>query len=89
MDFRFSTPLGDVRACNVDPQTGNLGIMGAKILAPGDPMHSLLVQRPSRLDSNRMPPLATSIVDNAGVGVLSDWVTSIQSCPAPTDAGTD
>lgn len=89
MDFRFSTPLGNTAACNVNPQSGDLGIMGAKIFVPGDATKSLLVQRPSRLDSNRMPPLASSVVDTAGVAVLGDWVKSIQSCPAPVDAGAD
>ncbi len=90
MDFRFGTPLASAMACGVDPSAGDLGIAGAKIIAPGDPAKSLLVQRPSRLDAYRMPPLATSMVDTAGVGVLTQWVQSLSTCPAPpADAGAD
>lgn len=89
MDFRFATAFGDTNACNANPTAGDLGIAGAKILVPGDPMKSLLVQRPSRVGADRMPPLATSVVDTSGVGVLSTWVTSVTACPGPSDAGSD
>lgn len=89
MDFRYATDFYGTQTCNVAPTAGDLGITGAKILVPGDPSKSLLVQRPSQVGANRMPPLATSIVDTAGVGVLSSWVTSVASCPGPLDAGTD
>jgi uncharacterized repeat protein (TIGR03806 family) len=89
MDFRYSTDLGSMQTCNATPSAGDLGIAGAKVLVPGDPTHSLIVQRPSRVDANRMPPLASSVVDTAGVGVLTQWVQGLSTCPAPIDAGKD
>jgi len=89
MDFRWSTSLFDTQTCNAAPITGDLGILGAKIVVPGDPSKSLLVQRPSRTGADRMPPLATSVIDTQGVSVLTNWVTGLTSCPGPSDAGTD
>ncbi len=81
MDFRYSTPLSAMQTCNAKPAAGDLGIANSKVLVPGDSAHSLIVQRPSRLDANRMPPLATNVVDTAAVGVLDQWVKSLTSCP--------
>lgn len=89
LDLRFETAFASSNACGTAPQTGDLGIMGAKVIAPGDPAHSVLVQRPLRLDSNRMPPVASHVVDTTGTGVLSQWVMGLSSCPGPVDAGGD
>jgi uncharacterized repeat protein (TIGR03806 family) len=89
MDWRYATAFGDTGACNVDPAQSDLGITGAKLLLPGQPNSSLVLQRAKRVDAYRMPPLASHVVDAAGTQLLSDWIQSITTCPAPTDAGTD
>ena len=81
MDLRFATSLGNAKACNVAPDNGDLGVAGAKLLVPGDLSRSLLSLRLHALDAKRMPPLATHIVDTAGVGVLDSWIQSLASCP--------
>jgi uncharacterized repeat protein (TIGR03806 family) len=80
-DLRASTPLAQMSVCNVDPTQGSLGISGAKLLAPGSPAKSLISVRPHRLDANRMPPLATSVVDSTGLQVVDAWITSLSTCP--------
>ncbi len=71
-----------MKICNVDPQRGDLGIAGAKLLVPGDPSKSLVSVRPHALPgANRMPPRASSLVDTKGVGVIDDWVRSVTACP--------
>jgi uncharacterized repeat protein (TIGR03806 family) len=90
MDFRFATPTGDIKACDAIPASGDLGIAGLKIIKPGDPSKSAISVRTHALDAKRMPPLATTVVDNDGVKVLDDFINSIATCPAPTtiqDAG--
>jgi uncharacterized repeat protein (TIGR03806 family) len=81
MDLRFATALKDTKTCDVDPQRGDMGVDGAKILAPGAPPKSVLSLRPHSPAANRMPPLATSVVDDKGVKVLDDWITSVTACP--------
>jgi uncharacterized repeat protein (TIGR03806 family) len=84
-DLRFSTPLDEANLCDAPAQNGDLGIEGAKLIDPGSPATSLLVARPRRLDANRMPPLASSVVDESGTAVLEQWITGLTaaSCPAP------
>ena len=80
MDFRVDTALADMGICG-DPEQGNLGVGGAKIVTPGDPAKSILSLRMHRRDVNQMPPIATQIVDEAGVAVIDEWITGLTSCP--------
>jgi uncharacterized repeat protein (TIGR03806 family) len=81
MDLRFSTAFGQMNICNVDPRQGNLGINQAKLLAPGDPARSILLERISRNGQNRMPPVGSNILDSDAIALLTDWINSIQACP--------
>lgn len=81
MDLRFSSAFGQMNICNVDPQQGNLGINQAKLLAPRDPARSILLERISRNDQNRMPPVGSNILDSDAIALLTDWINSIQACP--------
>lgn len=81
MDLRFATTLKDTQTCDVTPQQGDVGVAGAKILAHGDPSKSVLSLRPHSPSANRMPPLATSIVDDKGLAVLDAWIRSVTACP--------
>lgn len=81
LDLRFTTGLAATMTCNVDGERGDLGVAGAKLLVPGDAAKSLVSLRPHALGANRMPPLASSIVDTAGLKVVDDWIESVPACP--------
>jgi uncharacterized repeat protein (TIGR03806 family) len=81
MDLRYSTALANTAACDALPQSGDLGIgAAARIIAPGSAAISVLLARINRRDANQMPPLATNVVDTAGVQLISDWIASVTSC---------
>ncbi|HVY66575.1 MAG TPA: PQQ-dependent sugar dehydrogenase [Gammaproteobacteria bacterium] len=81
MDLRYSTLLSATAACDAPPQAGDLGIgAAARIVAPGSPANSVLVARANRRDANGMPPLASSVVDAAGVALLTQWIAGLTSC---------
>jgi len=81
MELTFATAFKDTKTCNVDPESGDLAITGAKLLVPGSPATSLLSVRAHLPAANRMPPLGSSVVDTQGVKVLDDWITSLTACP--------
>ncbi|MGC4079516.1 MAG: PQQ-dependent sugar dehydrogenase [Rubrivivax sp.] len=81
IDLRFGTPLAATKTCNVAPSRGDLGIPNAKILAPGAPGLSVLVQRMQHTDVWRMPPLGTRRVDEEGVGLVTALAQSTTACP--------
>jgi uncharacterized repeat protein (TIGR03806 family) len=80
MDLRYSTPLAATNVCNVLPQAGNLGIANARLIAPGSAARSVVIGRINRRDAQGMPPLGSTLVDTAGVALLTAWVNSLTGC---------
>jgi uncharacterized repeat protein (TIGR03806 family) len=79
-DFRFGTAPSQ-GYCGKPPVAGDLGVAGALLVAPGVPDNSLVLLRMQALDEHRMPPLASHVVDQASVDVLTNWIASLSSCP--------
>lgn len=80
LDLRLETPLAQTGLCD-DPELGDLGLPGAKVVVPGAPERSVLIRRISTRDADGMPPVASAIVDADGVSLLTEWVESLASCP--------
>ncbi|HEX6998802.1 MAG TPA: PQQ-dependent sugar dehydrogenase [Gammaproteobacteria bacterium] len=81
MDLRYGTPLDATGACDALPQAGDLGLgAAARIIAPGRPADSVLPARMGRRDANGMPPLASRVVDAAGVALIEEWIAGLAGC---------
>jgi uncharacterized repeat protein (TIGR03806 family) len=80
MDLRYATPLNMTNACDAAPQAGDLGIANARLIAPGASARSVAVARMNRRDANAMPPVASTVVDAAGVSLIQQWVDSLAGC---------
>ncbi|MGD8811315.1 MAG: PQQ-dependent sugar dehydrogenase [Thioalkalispiraceae bacterium] len=80
MDLRMATSLANTGICNHAPLSDTLGLSDPMIVAPGDPDNSILVLRMEDLGQNRMPPLATSIVDTQAISVIRDWISNLATC---------
>ncbi len=79
MDLRFGTASAATNACNATPASGDLGISGARLIVPGNPAASLIFVRMSRRDLHQMPPLASNLVDTAGVALIQSWIAGMNS----------
>ncbi len=88
-DFRFSTPVEAMSVCDVPPNLGDLGVTGAELLTPGDPLNSIISLRVHSLDINRMPPLGTVVVDTDGTGVIDTWISQADVCVVYPDTDAD
>ncbi|MDH3578530.1 MAG: PQQ-dependent sugar dehydrogenase [Gammaproteobacteria bacterium] len=81
IDLRYYTTLQDTGTCDAIPQAGMVGIMNARIIAPGDAARSTLVARTNRRgDFVAMPPVGSTVIDTAGVTLLTDWVNGLTGC---------
>ena len=80
LDLRYATSLAATHACDSLPLAGDLGIANARLIAPGEPERSVLLARMKVRDGNQMPPLASHLVDEAAVQVISDWIASLAGC---------
>jgi uncharacterized repeat protein (TIGR03806 family) len=80
MDLRYATALADTHACDVAPTLGDLGLIDARLIAPGAAARSVLIERMSRRDAHGMPPVGSAQVDAEGEKLLTDWVNSLVNC---------
>jgi uncharacterized repeat protein (TIGR03806 family) len=81
MDLRFATASAMTNTCNATPSQGDLGVMGARVVLPGDPARSVLSLRMHALDANRMPPLASRVLDMQGTTLIDNWIRGLMACP--------
>lgn len=77
LDLRSNIAERDLNAINIAPSAGDLGLTGAQLIAPGDSASSVLLERMRVLDGNRMPPVGSNRVDEAGVALIQDWIDSL------------
>ena len=80
-DLRVQTALAATNLCDVDPQEGDLGVNGAKLLMPGDPARSLVSVRMRRTGAGRMPKLGSLMVDPLGTAAIDAFITGLAACP--------
>jgi uncharacterized repeat protein (TIGR03806 family) len=79
-DFRFSTPLASMNTCDVPPTLSDYGITDPRLIAPGEPARSIVSYRIGTETDGRMPPLASFLVDQSGLDLINDWISSLSSC---------
>ncbi|MEM9719475.1 MAG: PQQ-dependent sugar dehydrogenase, partial [Bacteroidota bacterium] len=76
-DLRYTTSLANQGILNTNPGD-NLGITGAKLIAPGDANKSVIYQRLISLHEGvMMPPLAKNKVDEEGKQLIRDWINGM------------
>ncbi len=80
-DFRYSLTFRQTNLCGTAPSSGNTGASGALLFSPMNPAQSLISIRTKALNTFRMPPLASSVVDAQGVAVIDQWINSVSMCP--------
>jgi uncharacterized repeat protein (TIGR03806 family) len=89
VDFRFQTRIANMNVCN-EPQLQPLPDAGdVKILDPGHAADSALFLRMSTREPEQMPPLATSVVDTAGTGLIRNWIRRADVCATSGDGDGD
>lgn len=76
-DARFSMPLSAQGLVGVAPSAGDLGIPDARLVVPGDPARSILLQRLTRTDFFRMPPIVLHNESSPAVSVIEAWIRSL------------
>ena len=76
----LAVALNSVRVIKIEGRVGWNLQGGALLLKPGDPARSLVLLRMQALDDKRMPPLASHLVDDAGVALLSAWISALTDC---------
>jgi hypothetical protein len=66
-----------MRVFDVKPQHSTFGLPEARLIVPGHPERSVLLHRVSHRGEGYMPPLSTSVRDEAAVRLLNEWVRGL------------
>ena len=75
----FGKSLQATRLVDAAPLHHTYGIAGAKLIAPGDPERSVLLNRMERRGQGQMPQLGTNVSDRRAVDLIREWIKSIPS----------
>ena len=67
-----------MRAVDERPQHGDFGVSDSRIIAPGDPSHSVIITRMSLRGPGQMPPAGTRVADSDGLRLMAEWIQSIR-----------
>jgi uncharacterized repeat protein (TIGR03806 family) len=81
IDLRFETELADTNTCDVNPLGSNLGVAGAKLVKPGASSESVVYLRAARRGAQQMPPVATRVLDDAGLAIVQEFIDTLAECP--------
>jgi uncharacterized repeat protein (TIGR03806 family) len=79
-DLRRDRELHRMGICNI----AALDVEGAPFrLQPGDPAASAIVERMRSNGPQRMPPLASAVVDEEGASLVEQWISGLddEACP--------
>ena len=81
IELDASFDLEAMKAVGVTPTQGKFEILGAEVIAPGDPYRSVLLYRMSKLGKGRMPYSGSSIVDIEGTRLIQEWIERLPTRP--------
>ncbi len=79
-DARFDTPL-EKQGLIDGPVLIDQGIDRPRVISPHDIWRSIAFMRVNTLDDIKMPPVARETIDQKGVRLLKDWITSLPGRP--------
>ncbi len=78
IDLRYATDLCAMKIVNAEPKFGSTSANG-KIVTPGNPNESVLMERMLSTTDSRMPKTGSYLVDNMGVELIKKWISSLST----------
>lgn len=78
-DARLMTPLHDQNIIHGELAAGHLELSGARVVVPGVPESSVLLERLKRNDAFRMPPVSVNDDPQPILPVLREWIEGLDA----------
>lgn len=76
-ELHASFPLTLTAAVDTKPGQGTFKLTDPRIIAPGSPQRSMILERMKLEGLGRMPHIASKVVDKEGVELVEKWLASI------------
>jgi uncharacterized repeat protein (TIGR03806 family) len=87
LQLTWSTPVEEMGLLNELPLHHKFNLAQPRLVAPGQPVQSVLLHRMATRGPGQMPQLATSVVDEEAVSLIRDWIHSLQ--PSASDRAAE
>ncbi len=79
MELEYRTKLEDTRTLNAKPVHKDFGLgTQARIIVPGMPGHSVMLQRIISPGAGRMPPIGHPALDPQWIQLLTQWISGLE-----------
>jgi hypothetical protein len=85
INVRYDADIAATQLLGTRPTQGTFGVHGAEIVAASDRCRSVLFYRMAKLGRGRMPHLGSSLVDEAGLTLMGDWIDSLKPAAATAE----
>lgn len=79
IQLEFATDLDKMKLIDAMPVHDKFGLPEARLVVPGHPERSVLLHRVALRGRGQMPQLATSIVDEPAVAMLTEWIVRLDA----------
>jgi putative heme-binding domain-containing protein len=79
IDLTHDVELDKAKLIDVRPSQGTFGLSDARLVAPHDPLASVLLYRISKTGGGRMPRVGSELVDEQAVAMIAEWIAQLPS----------
>lgn len=76
-NFDHTKTLAENSYLDAPPAQGDFSISDARVVSPGAPFRSVVLYRTLKTGRGHMPQFGSNVLDQAGIGVLHDWIASL------------
>lgn len=77
IDLQFPNAIEKMGILDAVARHQDFGIEEARLVAPGRPEKSILLERIAKRGNGQMPPIASNSVDRDAVKLLQEWIASL------------
>jgi putative heme-binding domain-containing protein len=82
IDLRFDLSQRDTHTVDQRPNLGTFDLTDPRIVAPGEPSHSVMLYRMAKTGRGRMPHIGSQVVDHDGLLLIEQWVRQMRNAAA-------
>ena len=86
-DLQASIPVSQTGTLNTRPGQGGFKLNDPRILVPGDPNRSMILERMKITSLGRMPHIASKVIDADAVSLVGEWIASLNQTGALEKSG--
>ena len=79
----ITNPLKANRIVDAPATKGDFGIADARLIAPGHPERSMILQRMNKVGAGRMPQIASTVIDAEDIKLIGQWIADMRNSQAP------